>query len=283
MKKVEKTGNLNSALLRNIAMVSAGFAVIMCVLIIINFIQVKRADPLNAPVLKAMIERLHTNPGDGQLRQEIRELDLLARKAFFTNQWQVRMGGYLLFLSLLIVVICLKAIELLTKISPAVPSGERADFWQERKINRSWVAYTGIALVAVSMLLVFLTHHELGKSLDVENAGNPSNPSNASNAGNANNAGKAGLKGEVKADSAGKAPGGVTDMDGFPTVQEVAANFTSFRGPGGNGIVFRKNIPTSWDGKSGKNILWKTGVPLPGYNSPIIWNDRIFLTGANET
>ncbi|MCX6273554.1 MAG: PQQ-binding-like beta-propeller repeat protein, partial [Bacteroidetes bacterium] len=26
-----------------------------------------------------------------------------------------------------------------------------------------------------------------------------------------------------------------------------------------------------------------TAIPLPGYNSPIIWNDRIFLSGANET
>ena len=95
MKSEEK--QQNNRILKNIALISAAFAMIMCVLIIVNFIQVKRADPLNAPVLKAMIERLHSSPGDEQLRQEIRELDLLARKAFFTNQWQVRMGGYLLF------------------------------------------------------------------------------------------------------------------------------------------------------------------------------------------
>ncbi|MEI7981109.1 MAG: PQQ-binding-like beta-propeller repeat protein, partial [Bacteroidota bacterium] len=72
-------------------------------------------------------------------------------------------------------------------------------------------------------------------------------------------------------------------LDGYPTWAEIIRNYPSFRGPGGNGIVYQKNIPTNWDGNSGKNIKWKTTVPLPGYNSPIVWNDRVFLSGASET
>ena len=271
-------------ILRIIALISAAFAMIMCVLIIVNFIQVKRADPLNAPVLKAMIERMHASPGDEQLRQEIRELDLLARKAFFTNQWQVRMGGYLLFFSLLIVVICMKAIDLRTKIVPNVPSGEKTDFWLERKINRRWVAYTGMTLVGISLMLVFLTHREMAKTLDnggnATNATNAMNAMNAENAGNANNAGSG--KSAVVADSGEKTAVVAGSLEGFASAKEMQENFPSFRGPGGNGIAYQKNIPVSWDGKSGKNIRWKTAVPLPGYNSPIIWNDRVFLTGASE-
>ena len=37
-----------------------------------------------------------------------------------------------------------------------------------------------------------------------------------------------------------------------------------------------------WDAASGKNIRWKTAVPLPGNNSPVVWNGRVFLTGADE-
>ena len=40
--------------------------------------------------------------------------------------------------------------------------------------------------------------------------------------------------------------------------------------------------PTKWDGKSGEAIIWKASVPLPGKNSPIVWNDRVFLSGANK-
>ena len=31
-----------------------------------------------------------------------------------------------------------------------------------------------------------------------------------------------------------------------------------------------------------KNLRWKTAVPLPGNNSPVVWKDRVFLSGADE-
>ncbi|HNY01776.1 MAG TPA: PQQ-binding-like beta-propeller repeat protein, partial [Bacteroidales bacterium] len=51
--------------------------------------------------------------------------------------------------------------------------------------------------------------------------------------------------------------------------------------PGGLGIAWQKNLPVAWDGSSGKNIRWKTAIPLPGYNSPIVWKDKVFLSGAS--
>ena len=40
------------------------------------------------------------------------------------------------------------------------------------------------------------------------------------------------------------------------------------------------DVPTHWDGATGEGIRWKTAVPLPGVNSPVVWEDRVFLTGA---
>jgi len=54
-----------------------------------------------------------------------------------------------------------------------------------------------------------------------------------------------------------------------------------FRGPGGLGVSAYTNIPTNWNGKTGEGILWKTKVPLPGHNSPVVWNDRVFLSGGD--
>lgn len=68
----------------------------------------------------------------------------------------------------------------------------------------------------------------------------------------------------------------------FPTAEEVARQWPRFRGPGGNGMSAYKNIPTAWDGKTGDGILWKTPIPLPGENSPVVWGDRIFLSGATD-
>jgi len=34
---------------------------------------------------------------------------------------------------------------------------------------------------------------------------------------------------------------------------------------------------------SGEGVRWKSEVPLPGMNSPVVWGDRVFLSGANAT
>lgn len=60
-------------------------------------------------------------------------------------------------------------------------------------------------------------------------------------------------------------------------------NHNSFRGPLGQGIAYHKNIPVSWDGSTGTNILWKVPVPRHGYNSPIVWGDKVFITGADAS
>ena len=65
------------------------------------------------------------------------------------------------------------------------------------------------------------------------------------------------------------------------SMEDVAKNWASFRGPNGAGISAYTNVPSRWDGKTSQGILWKTEIPLPGNNSPVIWNDRIFLSGAD--
>lgn len=67
----------------------------------------------------------------------------------------------------------------------------------------------------------------------------------------------------------------------YPSVEEIAKNWHGFRGPGGLGISAYTNIPAEWNGKTGDSILWKTRVPLPGQNSPVIWGDRVFLSGGD--
>jgi outer membrane protein assembly factor BamB len=57
-----------------------------------------------------------------------------------------------------------------------------------------------------------------------------------------------------------------------------AENWPCWRGPRGDGTSLEKNAPTEWSAT--KNIAWKTAVPGEGHSSPIIWDDRIFLTTA---
>ena len=67
-----------------------------------------------------------------------------------------------------------------------------------------------------------------------------------------------------------------------PSPEEMAQNWPRFRGPQGAGIAASAGAPMAWDVATGEKIVWKSPLPLPGNNSPIVWNDRLFLTGATE-
>lgn len=67
----------------------------------------------------------------------------------------------------------------------------------------------------------------------------------------------------------------------YASMAEKREQWARFRGPGGAGISMYTNIPTRWNGKTGEGIRWKAEVPLPGRNSPVVWKDRVFLSGAD--
>jgi len=51
-----------------------------------------------------------------------------------------------------------------------------------------------------------------------------------------------------------------------------------WRGPLDTGVATRASPPTEWS--EDNNIRWKVPVPGPGHSSPIVWQDRIYLTAA---
>jgi len=288
--KIGKSPLNTISLLEKISFGSAVFAVVLCVLIIVNYIQIKRADPLNTPAMTILVEKLQNDPGNEQLRQEIRTLDLLARKAFFTAQWQVRMGGYLLFISILVLVSCIKAIELIRVKLPEEPAGKPVMFWETTFVKRKWLIYSGTGLVGLTLLLAVLTHNNIGKDLEGASRQSAVSSKEVGSLQSAVGSKEVGsLQSAVGSKEVGSQQSAVgskevgSQVHGYPDWQEVKKNFPSFRGPGSIGITERTGIPTNWEGKSGKNVKWKTAIPLPGNNSPVIWNDRIYLSGASES
>ncbi|MCG8572975.1 MAG: PQQ-like beta-propeller repeat protein [Spirochaetes bacterium] len=59
-------------------------------------------------------------------------------------------------------------------------------------------------------------------------------------------------------------------------------NWIAFRGYHSQGIGYEQNPPFNWDAESNKNILWKIPLPKPGFSSPIIFKNRVFLTGGDK-
>jgi outer membrane protein assembly factor BamB len=59
-----------------------------------------------------------------------------------------------------------------------------------------------------------------------------------------------------------------------------AENWPQFRGPSGLGYSAERDLPLTWNAKSGENIAWKAALPKSNnaYSSPIAWGDRVFVT-----
>ncbi len=291
MEKIRKLIIANVQLWKAISYVAAIFSFIICFLIIANYFQINRIDPVNTEIINNLVERLNQNPNDEALREEIREIDLLARKAYFTNQWQIRTGGYFLLIGVIIFVISIQLMNSAKKITPEVGDKDENNLFIQ-KTARKWVSIGGAGIVVLALLFAFLSHNKLEETFNqaiiAENSGNEelttkvpaveqetANPIVQEESEEVDNVQEA-----VEEPQTEEIETNVQEIkDIYPTA-EMKANFPSFRGPGGNGIAYQKNIPESWDGPSGNNILWKASIPLQGYNSPVIWGNKVFLSGA---
>ena len=58
-----------------------------------------------------------------------------------------------------------------------------------------------------------------------------------------------------------------------------AENWPRFRGPNGQGVSETEGIPTKW---SEADYQWKVNLPGKGHSSPVIWDDKVFVTCADE-
>lgn len=284
---------------RNAAMVSGIFCVAVALLLLLNYWQVSRYDPLESKAMEVLVQRLAENPDDDALKNDIRNLDLLARKAYFNSRWQVTTGSYLLLFGAVVFALALRVYHSL-KSKIELPDQKQENELASRLLAQRWVILSGAGLLALALVASLASVDHL-KSFGT---------GDSSPEGEASVAADPGIEvievGEepvlVTADTSGvngadttqvaALPGATEGTPGtgdssavkeivFPDAGQLRANHPSFRGPMANGVSGRSNIPLDFDGPSGKNILWKVAVPLPGTNSPVIWGDRLFVTGAN--
>jgi len=67
----------------------------------------------------------------------------------------------------------------------------------------------------------------------------------------------------------------------FTGAKLTAEEWGQWRGPRGDGISAAKGLPTTWS--TDKNVAWKTPLPEAGNSTPVVWQDRIFVTQASTT
>ncbi|MEA3461663.1 MAG: hypothetical protein U9R49_07275, partial [Bacteroidota bacterium] len=90
------------------ALISGIFCGVVALLLILNFWHMKQNEPLESKTIEVLVERLSNEPGNEELKEEIRSFDLLARKAYFTSRWQVKTGTWLLLIGGIVLAVSLK-------------------------------------------------------------------------------------------------------------------------------------------------------------------------------
>src|SRR6185369_185731 len=64
-----------------------------------------------------------------------------------------------------------------------------------------------------------------------------------------------------------------------PASSADAQNWPRFHGPNGSGVSESRGLPVEFGPM--KNLAWRTAVPA-GHSSPVVWENRVFLTGYEE-
>ena len=87
---------MNKDIYRNIAAVTAIFIISLSVMLITNYFQVRGVTPLQTEVVETLKLLNDTNPDNPELQEQIRQLDLLARRAYFIQADHLKLGVYIL-------------------------------------------------------------------------------------------------------------------------------------------------------------------------------------------
>ncbi len=234
----------------SVTVVSGLFSLVVFSLLAVNYLQIRAADPINDPLVTEMRTQFaEAEEEDLVFAQKIRELDLLQRKAFFTSQNILRIGGVLLLIGVSVFLVSFKNMTRWRRVTPELsdtPAAEKE--FLAYATSRQYVMWGGVALLGMGMVASLMTESLLSQVVEADVA--------------------------LVADAPAPKPA--------PTWDEIQMNWPSFRGPGSNGWAKHTNAPTEWDAESGKAIKWKVTLPLHGTNSPVIWGKRLFLSGASD-
>jgi outer membrane protein assembly factor BamB len=149
-------------LARKVVIITGLFALIMSVLMIANYIQIKSVEPLKSPALSQLRLQLQKDPENTVLKEQIRALDLLARKAYFANQWQVRSGGFLLFTAILILLLALKYINSQRSKLPdlrSLPDPQLS--WTDIILARKYIIVSALVLFTSAVIISIISDSEI--------------------------------------------------------------------------------------------------------------------------
>ncbi|MFV0346418.1 MAG: PQQ-binding-like beta-propeller repeat protein [Bacteroidales bacterium] len=304
---------MKKAIFRNIVIVSAIFVVTFAIMLTTNYFQVRGSSPLQVEVLETLKQLNYQDAGNPELQEQIRVLDLQARKAYFASHNSLSLGIYILLGMLAVMLICLR---LLFAEYKNIPDKEidPIDEWTVKSEARKYVVWGISGFAAVALVFAIMTspllkvsgNTEKNEEIVLAETQNNTEPNKEINTQETENEGKANNEMSIDtltntedriivessnsdstenskaitAENIIKDSTARENISPEPEISKVTHN--GFRGNNSNGQTSAKGVPTKWNLASGTNIAWKHDIPRKGYNSPVINGNKVFFSGADE-
>jgi outer membrane protein assembly factor BamB len=227
------------------AWVAGAFCLLVCGVMVYEHFEAATNDPWKSPQLLALREKLAAKPKDEPLQKEIRQLDLEFRRNFRRRLALDKTGAWLLLGGTLALVLAAGTAAALKKTLPLPQPKPDAGEQSVRLASRARWSLAGVGLAVAGSLLII----RLGNTSVLP-------PDQAA------------WQKLLGQPGAQEAPVGEA-----PALSEFQVNWPRFRGWDGSGAA-------GWDLKTMPGILWRSAVPAPGHSSPIVWGDRVFISGG---
>ncbi len=239
--------------LERLGLAAGVFTAIITLLMFADWLATRHADPIHAPALVQLTHDLNANPKNEALKEQIRDLDFLARRAFFRSQHFEEIAKYLLAIGALTAVAAFKTLGAYRQALPYPrPNPARDDLTANTQWARRAISSAGLILVGLALVLSLPWKSPLDRAMT------------------------------AKSSPSARLPASQQKNEELSPSSLPSQNWPGFLGSS-RGLALGTELPIAWDGKTGQGIAWKTEIPRPGRSSPVIWNDRIFLTGADAT
>ena len=284
---------MKKLIFRNIAILSAIFILTLSIMLVTNYFQIKDVTPLQTEVVESLKQLNDSGVDVPGLQDQIRQLDLLARKAYFVRMDHLEAGLYILLGMFLVFILSLRYYFKDLKEIPAMEI-DPVDDWLIKTNARRYVLGGASALAVVAVVFALLSMPGLKKTegqeaeteseLTAEATESASSSSDESSASVETNEVTEGETLAAAPEAETPAAPNEKEEAAPATVQAPANNvsYQGFRGNNSNGYSTAKNVPTKWNLADGSNILWKQPVPKSGHNSPVIVGNNVFFSGADD-
>lgn len=282
---------MKKAIFRNIAIVTAIFIVTLSIMLITNYFQVRGTTPLQVEVVETLKQLNDANANNPELQEQIRQLDLMTRKAYFIRHNHLMTGLYMLIGMLIVLITCIRLYFVNYKNIPEKEI-DPIDEWLIKTQARKYITGGLSVIVVAALFFVILTSPHLQKQEQEEEETpamiaevieeNEITEAEEKIAVTTEESASGTIETKVEITPKEEPTPTTTKTEETPPIEVSKVTHNAFRGNNSNGISSAKNVPVTWNFGNGTNIAWKQTIPRKGYNSPVINGNKVFFSGADD-